>query len=159
MSDEQRLEVVKQGRPWGFDGDGHPFRLVPEHIVSGLHIFLIRCSRFLLASLNRVPHQITEVYDAILSGQTVALAELPLCRFSNAANPHSRLRSPLLFRVGSSPTPTVTCRDRQKPGGFETCGVCFIEDPLEITNPPVRDKSLQPRVLLELRFFSALVRS
>ena len=26
---------------------------------------------------------------------------------------------------------------------LETCGVCFIEDPLAITNPPVRDKSLQ----------------
>jgi hypothetical protein len=25
----------------------------------------------------------------------------------------------------------------------ETFGVCFIEDPLAITNPPVRDKSLQ----------------
>src|SRR5258705_7485415 len=26
---------------------------------------------------------------------------------------------------------------------LETCGVCFIKDPLAITNPPVRDKSLQ----------------
>jgi hypothetical protein len=26
---------------------------------------------------------------------------------------------------------------------LETCGVCFIEDPLAITNPPVRDKSLE----------------
>jgi TniQ len=26
---------------------------------------------------------------------------------------------------------------------LETCGVCFMEDPLAITNPPVRDKSLQ----------------
>jgi hypothetical protein len=28
--DEQRLEVVEQGRPWSFDGDGHLFRLVSE---------------------------------------------------------------------------------------------------------------------------------
>jgi hypothetical protein len=26
---------------------------------------------------------------------------------------------------------------------LETCGVCFMEDPLEITNSPLRDKSLQ----------------
>ena len=28
--DETRLEVVVQGRPWGFDGDGALFRLVSE---------------------------------------------------------------------------------------------------------------------------------
>src|SRR4029077_13879559 len=26
---------------------------------------------------------------------------------------------------------------------LETCGVCFIADPLAIRNPPVRDKSLE----------------
>ncbi len=28
--DEPRLEVVEQGRPWSFDGDGATFRLVSE---------------------------------------------------------------------------------------------------------------------------------
>jgi hypothetical protein len=28
--DEARLEVIEQGRPWSFDGDGHLFRLVSE---------------------------------------------------------------------------------------------------------------------------------
>ena len=28
--DEPRLELVEQGRPWGFDGDGALFRLVSE---------------------------------------------------------------------------------------------------------------------------------
>ena len=28
--DEPRLEVVEQGRPWSFDGDGAMFRLVSE---------------------------------------------------------------------------------------------------------------------------------
>ena len=28
--DELRLELVEQGRPWSFDGDGHLFRLVSE---------------------------------------------------------------------------------------------------------------------------------
>src|SRR3954453_16183186 len=38
--DEPRLERVEQGRPWGFDGDGAPFRLVtgagrspPPHLL------------------------------------------------------------------------------------------------------------------------------
>src|SRR3954452_5437315 len=28
--DEPRLDLVEQGRPWGFDGDGSLFRLVSE---------------------------------------------------------------------------------------------------------------------------------
>ncbi len=28
--DEPRIEVVEQGRPWSFDGDGELFRLVSE---------------------------------------------------------------------------------------------------------------------------------
>src|SRR5690625_4028717 len=28
--DEARLEIVEQGRPWSFDGNGHDFRLVSE---------------------------------------------------------------------------------------------------------------------------------
>jgi hypothetical protein len=28
--DEPRLELVEQGRPWGFDGDGALFRLISE---------------------------------------------------------------------------------------------------------------------------------
>jgi hypothetical protein len=28
--DEPRIEVVEEGRPWSFDGDGHLFRLVSE---------------------------------------------------------------------------------------------------------------------------------
>ena len=29
-NDESRLEIVQQGRPWSFDGNGHLFRLVSE---------------------------------------------------------------------------------------------------------------------------------
>src|ERR1700680_1710184 len=29
-ADEARLEIVQQGRPWSFDGDGRMFRLVAE---------------------------------------------------------------------------------------------------------------------------------
>ena len=28
--DEPRLEIVEEGRPWSFDGDGHLFRLTSE---------------------------------------------------------------------------------------------------------------------------------
>jgi hypothetical protein len=36
--DEPRLELVEQGRPWSFDGDGALFRLVSEASASGLRI-------------------------------------------------------------------------------------------------------------------------
>src|SRR3972149_1153919 len=38
--DEPRLEVVEQGRPWSFDGDGALFRLVSEaHRIRRAYLF------------------------------------------------------------------------------------------------------------------------
>ncbi len=38
--DEPRLEVVEQGRPWSFDGNGALFRLVSEaHCIRLAHLF------------------------------------------------------------------------------------------------------------------------
>src|ERR671923_2214276 len=38
--DESRLDVVEQGRPWSFDGDGGLFRLVSEaHRIRLAHLF------------------------------------------------------------------------------------------------------------------------
>src|SRR2546426_9687377 len=38
--DEPRLEVVEEGRPWSFDGDGALFRLVSEaHRIRLAHLF------------------------------------------------------------------------------------------------------------------------
>jgi hypothetical protein len=38
--DEPRLELVEQGRPWSFDGDGSLFRLVSEaHRIRLAHLF------------------------------------------------------------------------------------------------------------------------
>ena len=38
--DEARIEVVEQGRPWSFDGDGSLFRLVSEaHRIRLAHLF------------------------------------------------------------------------------------------------------------------------
>lgn len=38
--DEARLELVEEGRPWSFDGDGETFRLVSEaHRIHLAHLF------------------------------------------------------------------------------------------------------------------------
>lgn len=67
--DEPRIEVVELGCPWSFDGDGALFRLVSEakrirlaHLfdpVLAVHTSLV----------ERLPHQITAVYDCILPRQ------------------------------------------------------------------------------------------
>jgi superfamily II DNA or RNA helicase len=67
--DEPRLEVVQQGRPWSFDGDGARFRLVSEaHRIRLAHLFdpVLAVHTSLLDPL---PHQITAVYDAMLPRQ------------------------------------------------------------------------------------------
>jgi superfamily II DNA or RNA helicase len=67
--DEARLEVVEQGRPWSFDGDGALFRLVAEaHRIRLAHLFdpvLAVHTSF----VDPLPHQITAVYEAMLPRQ------------------------------------------------------------------------------------------
>ena len=67
--DEPRLEVVEQGRPWSFDGDGALFRLVSEaHRIRLAHLFdpvlAVHTS-----VVDPLPHQITAVYEAMLPRQ------------------------------------------------------------------------------------------
>ena len=67
--DEPRLEVVEQGRPWSFDGDGALFRLVSEaHRIRLAHLFdpVLAVHTSLVEPL---PHQITAVYEAMLPRQ------------------------------------------------------------------------------------------
>jgi SNF2 family DNA or RNA helicase len=67
--DENRLEVVEQGRPWSFDGDGHLFRLVSEaYRIRLAHLFdpLLAVHSSLVEPL---PHQITAVYEVMLPRQ------------------------------------------------------------------------------------------
>src|SRR6186713_2342644 len=67
--DEARIEVVEQGRPWSFDGDGRMFRLVAEAIrISLAHLFdpVLAVHTSLVEPL---PHQITAVYEAMLPRQ------------------------------------------------------------------------------------------
>ncbi len=67
--DEPRLEVLEQGRPWSFDGDGALFRLVSEaHRIRLAHLFdpVLAVHTSLVEPL---PHQITAVYEAMLPRQ------------------------------------------------------------------------------------------
>jgi SNF2 family DNA or RNA helicase len=67
--DEPRLDIVEQGRPWGFDGDGSLFRLVSEaQRIHLAHLFdpvlAVRTS-----VVDPLPHQITAVYESMLPRQ------------------------------------------------------------------------------------------
>src|SRR5437870_3164663 len=67
--DEPHLEVVEEGRPWSFDGDGALFRLVAEaHRIRLAHLFdpVLAVHTSLVDPL---PHQITAVYEAMLPRQ------------------------------------------------------------------------------------------
>ncbi len=68
-SDEDRYDLVEEGRPWSFDGDGHLFRLVSEaHRIHLAHLFdpVLAVHTSLVEPL---PHQITAVYEAMLPRQ------------------------------------------------------------------------------------------
>jgi len=68
-ADENRLEIVEQGRPWSFDGDGALFRLVSEaQRIRLAHLFdpVLAVHTSLIDPL---PHQITAVYEAMLPRQ------------------------------------------------------------------------------------------
>ena len=67
--DEERLELVVEGRPWSFDGDGVLFRLVSEaQRIRLAHLFdpLLAVHTSMVEPL---PHQITAVYEAMLPRQ------------------------------------------------------------------------------------------
>src|SRR5436853_820402 len=67
--DEPRIEVVEEGRPWSFDGDGARFRLVSEaHRIRLAHLFdpVLAVHTSLIEPL---PHQITAVYEQMLPRQ------------------------------------------------------------------------------------------
>jgi len=68
-SDEPRIDLVEQGRPWSFDGEGDMFRLVSEaHRLRLAHLFdpvlAVHTS-----IVDPLPHQITAVYEAMLPRQ------------------------------------------------------------------------------------------
>ena len=67
--DETRLEVVEVGRPWSFDGDGTLFRLVSEAQRIRLAHLFDPVLAVHTSVVEPLPHQITAVYEAMLSRQ------------------------------------------------------------------------------------------
>jgi superfamily II DNA or RNA helicase len=67
--DESRIEVVTQGRPWGFDGEGGLFRLVSEAYRIRLAHLFDPVLAVHTSVIEPLPHQITAVYDVMLPRQ------------------------------------------------------------------------------------------
>jgi SNF2 family DNA or RNA helicase len=67
--DEPRLEIVEEGRPWSFDGDGHLFRLVAEAQRIHLAHLFDPVLAVHTSVVEPLPHQITAVYEAMLPRQ------------------------------------------------------------------------------------------
>jgi SNF2 family DNA or RNA helicase len=67
--DESRIEVVEEGRPWSFDGDGALFRLVSEAQRIRLAHLFDPVLAVHTSVVEPLPHQITAVYEAMLPRQ------------------------------------------------------------------------------------------
>ena len=67
--DEPRLELVEQGRPWSFDGDGALFRLVSEAQRIRLAHLFDPVLAVHTSVVDPLPHQITAVYETMLPRQ------------------------------------------------------------------------------------------
>ncbi|MXW81678.1 MAG: DUF3883 domain-containing protein [Gemmatimonadetes bacterium] len=68
-TDETRLEVVEQGQPWSFDGDGALFRLVSEALRIRLAHLFDPVLAVHTSVVEPLPHQITAVYESMLPRQ------------------------------------------------------------------------------------------
>ena len=68
-SDEARLEVVEQGPPWSFDGDGALFRLVSEALRIRLAHLFDPVLAVHTSVVEPLPHQIAAVYESMLPRQ------------------------------------------------------------------------------------------
>ena len=67
--DEARLQIVDQGRPWSFDGDGALFRLVSEAQRIRLAHLFDPVLAVHTSVVEPLPHQITAVYESMLPRQ------------------------------------------------------------------------------------------
>ena len=67
--DEPRLEIVADGQPWRFDGDGSLFRLVSEAQRIRLAHLFDPVLAVHTSVVEPLPHQITAVYEAMLPRQ------------------------------------------------------------------------------------------
>src|SRR3989304_6177727 len=67
--DEPRIELVEQGRPWSFDGDGALFRLVSDAHRIRLAPLFGPVLAVHTSMVDPLPHQITAVYETMLPRQ------------------------------------------------------------------------------------------
>jgi SNF2 family DNA or RNA helicase len=67
--DEPRIDVVENGRPWSFDGDGALFRLVSEAQRIRLAHLFDPVLAVHTSIVDPLPHQITAVYESMLPRQ------------------------------------------------------------------------------------------
>ena len=67
--DEPRLDVVEEGCPWSFDGDGRLFRLVSEAQRIHLAHLFDPVLAVHTSVVEPLPHQITAVYESMLPRQ------------------------------------------------------------------------------------------
>ncbi|TVU52847.1 MAG: DUF3883 domain-containing protein [Arthrospira sp. PLM2.Bin9] len=68
-SDQETLEIVTDGQPWSFNGDGAIFRLVSEaHRIRLAHLFDPRLAVH-TSLVEPLPHQIDAVYNQMLNRQ------------------------------------------------------------------------------------------
>lgn len=63
---EDSLEVVEEGRPWSFDGDGAQFRLTSEALRIQLAHLFDPVLAVHTSVVDPLPHQITAVYEQML---------------------------------------------------------------------------------------------
>ena len=68
-SDEARLELVKTGRQWSFEGDGALFRLVSEAERIRLSYLFDPYVAVSSSTIDPLPHQISAVYEHMLPRQ------------------------------------------------------------------------------------------
>ncbi|HEY3999243.1 MAG TPA: helicase-related protein [Candidatus Xenobia bacterium] len=67
--DEARLDLVEQGRPWSFDGDGALLRLASEAQRIRLAYLFDPVLAVHTSDVEPLPHQITAVYESMLPRQ------------------------------------------------------------------------------------------
>ena len=67
--DEARLELIEEGLPWHFDGDGALFRLVSEAYRIRLAYLFDPLAAVHASIVEPLPHQITAVYEKMLPRQ------------------------------------------------------------------------------------------
>ncbi len=67
--DAERLNLLEEGRPWSFDGDGENFRLAAEAFRIKLAHLFDPILAVHTSNVEPLPHQITAVYESMLPRQ------------------------------------------------------------------------------------------